>query len=76
MSAQPARPPGPLNGAVARNLRRWREERGISQDDFQRQTGLHRTWASSIERGQRNLTLQSLERLADALGVDPVDLLR
>jgi len=67
---------GALNLAVARNLRRLRKEMGLSQDGFERHTGLHRTYASAIERGQKNLTLRSVERLATKLGVDPLDLLR
>jgi transcriptional regulator with XRE-family HTH domain len=38
--------------------------------------GVHRTYFSSVERGERNLTLRRLERIADFLGVDPRTLLK
>ncbi|HEY9311777.1 helix-turn-helix transcriptional regulator [Williamsia sp.] len=38
--------------------------------------GFHRTYMGSVERGERNLTLQTLEKIADFLEVDPIDLLR
>ena len=37
--------------------------------------GVHRTYFNSVERGERNLTLKTLEKIADVLGVDPLDLL-
>lgn len=36
---------------------------------------VHRTHMGAIERGERNLSLQSLERIAEKIGIDPVDLL-
>ncbi len=59
-----------------RNLRRYREARGISQEDFADVFKVHRTYIGGVERGERNLSLQSVERIAEAIGVDPVDLLR
>lgn len=56
---------------------RVREERvraGLSQEAFGEQLGVHRTYLAAIERGERNLTLLRLVRLADALGLDPGDL--
>ena len=38
--------------------------------------GVHRTYMGGIERGERNLTLKILERLAERLGIDPMRLLR
>jgi len=52
-----------------------RVEQGYSQEEFAEQMGVHRTYFSSVERGERNLTLQTLERIADFLGVDPRTLL-
>lgn len=66
---------GQLQRIVGRNLRRHRTERGYSQEAFADRMGVHRTYFSSVERGERNLTLQTLEKIADFLGVDPRTLL-
>ncbi|HWH97322.1 MAG TPA: helix-turn-helix transcriptional regulator [Pseudolysinimonas sp.] len=60
---------------VGRNIRRLRRARGLSQEDLAAEIGVHRTYMGGVERGERNLTLQSLERLAGRLGVSPVGLL-
>jgi transcriptional regulator with XRE-family HTH domain len=67
---------GDLQRTVGRNLRAYREARGLSQEAFADVLGVHRTYMGGIERGERNLTLKSLERLADRIGLDPVALLR
>lgn len=67
---------GDLQRTVGRNLRAYREARGLSQEAFADQLGVHRTYMGGLERGERNLTLKSLERLADRLEIDPLDLLR
>lgn len=66
---------GMLQKTVGRNLRTHRQARGLSQEDFAEFLDVHRTYMGGIERGERNLTLKSLERIADRLGVDPVTLL-
>lgn len=65
-----------LNQVVASNLRRLRKELGISQEDLAEKCGLHRTYVGAIERSERNITLQTLEKLAESLGVSPQDLLK
>ncbi|TNC23729.1 helix-turn-helix domain-containing protein [Amycolatopsis alkalitolerans] len=67
---------GDLQRAVGRNLRAYRLERGLSQEDFADVLGVHRTYMGGLERGERNLTLRSLERIAEKLGVPPLELLR
>jgi transcriptional regulator with XRE-family HTH domain len=64
-----------LIGIVAANLRRERLKAGLSQDALAERSGLHRTYIGGAERGERNLSLQSLERIATALGVAPISLL-
>ena len=66
---------GDLQRTVGENLRRLRTERGQSQEAFAHEVGFHRTYVGGVERGERNLTLRSVERLADILGVEPLELL-
>jgi transcriptional regulator with XRE-family HTH domain len=66
---------GDLQRAVGRNLRAYREALGISQEGFAEVLGFHRTYTGALERGERNLTLRSLERIASGIEVNPIDLL-
>ena len=67
---------GDLQVAVGRNLKVYRAERGLSQERLAETLGVHRTYLGGLERGERNLTLRSLERIADQLEVDPISLLK
>lgn len=58
-----------------RNVRRLREEKGWSQEDFADRAGIHRTYVSDIERGRRNPTIIVVERLAKPLNVPAGELL-
>ena len=64
-----------LRTILAKNLRRHRESRGISQEELASRAGLHRTYVGAVERAERNITLATLQRIASALEVDPVSLL-
>lgn len=66
---------GDLQRTVGRNLRAYREAKGLSQEAFADVLGVHRTYMGGIERGERNLTLKSLERIAGRIGQDPMELL-
>ncbi|WP_237129858.1 helix-turn-helix domain-containing protein [Mycobacteroides abscessus] len=66
---------GQLQKIVGRNLRRYRKERGLSQEAFADHVGFHRTYMGAVERGERNLTLQTVEKIADFLKIDPLALL-
>jgi transcriptional regulator with XRE-family HTH domain len=46
-----------------------RETRGFSQEDFAVRVGIHRTYIGGIERGERNPTVTTVEKIAHALGV-------
>ena len=56
------------------NLRRLRKERDISQEDFATDSGFDRGYISGVERGVRNISVLVLARIAEALGVDVVEL--
>jgi len=64
-----------LNLRLARNLRRLRSQRGLSQEMAAERCGLHRTYIGAIERGERNVTLTTLQEIAAGLRVDPQSLL-
>jgi len=66
---------GQLQRTLGENLKAVRVERGLSQEGLAELLGVHRTYASSIERGERNMSLKRVEWLADILGVDPLALL-
>lgn len=67
---------GDLQRTLGENLRRYRVERGLSQEGFADVLGVHRTYMGGVERGERNLTLKSVERIAETLGLSPLELLR
>lgn len=52
------------------NLRRFRQALGLSQEEFAEKCGLHRTYISSVERFQRNISIENVQRIADALGIE------
>lgn len=60
---------------LARNLRRLRQKKGWSQEEFAFEAELHRTYISDLERVARNPTITVVEKLAKALGVKPGALL-
>lgn len=52
------------------NVRRYRNEKGISQEKLASLSGLHRTYISDIERFQRSISLENIQRIADALDIE------
>ena len=60
---------------LARNIRAFRHSLGISQEELAELSGLHRTYVGSIERGERNISIDNIERLARALQLDVLDIL-
>jgi transcriptional regulator with XRE-family HTH domain len=56
-------------------LRAIRQTRGISQETLAHTAGLHRTYVSGVERGERNVSLSTIEKLACALGVPMSELM-
>ena len=66
---------GDLQRTVGRNLRAYREARGLSQEAFAEVLDVHRTYMGGIERGERNLTLKTVEKIAARLDLEPLALL-
>lgn len=66
---------GELQRVVGENLRALRLRQGLSQEALAERLGVHRTYLGSVERGERNLTLQTVERLAQDLGVTAIELM-
>ena len=52
------------------NLKKYRTEQGLSQEKFAEKCGLHRTYISDIECFTRNVSLENVQRIADALGIE------
>ncbi|MBN2068882.1 MAG: helix-turn-helix transcriptional regulator [Opitutales bacterium] len=61
---------------VGSRVRDLRKKKGYSQEAFAELCDLHRTYIGAIERGERNITLQSLEAISSALEVEPTELLQ
>ncbi len=60
----------------AANLKEQRLAKGLSQEDLADLCGLHRTYVGSVERGERNISIDNMERLALALEVPLEKLIR
>ncbi len=59
---------------VGKNVRAFRKLMGIGQQEFASIAGLNRSWLASVERGEVNVTIESLERIATVIGI-PVNVL-
>lgn len=63
-----------LQKRVGRNVRHWRTEKGLSQEELAHRARLHPTYVSGIETGYRNPTVKVIGRIASALDVEPARL--
>lgn len=68
--------PFPAAKDFGARVRTARQDQGWSQEKLAEECGLHWTYVSSVERGERNISLLNTLRLAKALGIDPADLVR
>jgi transcriptional regulator with XRE-family HTH domain len=64
-----------LQRAIGLSLKAHRQKRGLSQEAFAMSIGVHRTYLGGLERGEHNLTLKSVERIAGRVGIEPMRLL-
>jgi len=67
---------GPLRDVLARNMRKLRAARRLSQEALAYDSGIDRTYVSSIERAQRSVSIDIVARIAKALAVEPWMLLK
>lgn len=56
------------------NLKKYRTELGLSQEAFADKCGMHRTYISAIECYRRSISLENIQRIADALGIEAYEL--
>lgn len=54
----------------ADNVKKYRQEKGYSQEHFAELCGMHRTYISSLERCKRSISLENIQRIADALEIE------
>ncbi len=57
------------------NIRNHRKEKGFSQEELAEKASLHRTYIGSVERGERNISVENIVSIARALGILPKKLL-
>lgn len=67
--------PTSLRSKFALRLRTLRQAQGISQEALADLCGLHRTYIGSVERGERNISIDNIARIAESLGVPASKLL-
>jgi transcriptional regulator with XRE-family HTH domain len=60
---------------LGNNIRRFRQDLGLSQERLAQLASLDRTYVGGIERGQRNASVDNIERISIALGIDASELL-
>jgi transcriptional regulator with XRE-family HTH domain len=66
-----AQPKSPIHEQFGQRVRRQRDVLGLTQEEIAERSGLHVSYVAQAERGERNLSLTNILRVADALDLDP-----
>jgi transcriptional regulator with XRE-family HTH domain len=61
---------------VAQNIHKFRMQKGYSQEELGEMTGLHRTYIGSVERAERNISIINIDKIANALDVNIIELFK
>jgi ribosome-binding protein aMBF1 (putative translation factor) len=64
-----------LREVVAKNLRRMRQAKGLSQEELADRAGINRNYVGMLEREEHAATVDMLEKLAEVLEIDPIEFL-
>ena len=63
-----------IRNKFGERVRTLRTDKGWSQEDFAFECGLHRTYIGAVERGERNVSLENIAKIASSLGIEIADL--
>ncbi|TGN33108.1 helix-turn-helix domain-containing protein [Lysinibacillus sp. S2017] len=61
---------------ICANIREVRKSKGLTQEELAEKCDLHTSYLAGVERGERNITIQTLEKIAQGLEISPVNLLK
>ena len=65
-----------LKKIFSNNVRKYRIKQNLSQEELAEKAGVHRTYIGSVERGERNVTINVMEKICAALGIPITDLFK
>ena len=65
-----------LRKSFSNNVRKYRIEQNLSQEELADKAGLHRTYIGSVERGERNITIDAMEKICLALEMSIIELFK
>jgi len=65
-----------LKKIFSNNVRKYRIKQNLSQEELAEKAGVHRTYIGSVERGERNITINVMEKICIALEMSIIDLFK
>lgn len=65
-----------INRRVGQKIRKYRQSRGLTQEQLAFKAGLHRAYIGHVERGEKNIGLINLEKIAKSLSIETTELLK